>query len=352
MIIYPGGILTTRIIDENSVMNTTTCRYGPPGTLWLLSSTDLENLGLTYDQVIDVVQRAFMALRDGDSQNPAKTIVQPIDRRSIGYSMAGRDGASNTVGFKVVYEFDPDRTRSSYRFHSFIFLCDDSSGEPVALMDVADLGPLRTSATTALMARAACPMARTALVVGTGVQGQIALPMLVAALPDLERLMVFGHYQKGLEAVKGKLERLYPDRTVEVCHNLEEAANQADIVIGASGLTAKEQVKHAWLKPGSVAVLLGYGIDADVLHCSDYRIATDVEQMSVTCGDLAASDGSIPPVDAELPDILLGRSLPRRSEHDIVFAYNSGMVVTDVALGRHLADLALQRNRGTRVTLW
>ena len=69
-------------------------------------------------------------------------------------------------------------------------------------------------------------------------------------------------------------------------------------------------------------------------------------------GDLAAADGSIPAVDAELPDILLGRAPARREAGDVVFAYNSGMVVTDVALGRYLADLALGRNRGRRVTLW
>jgi len=196
------------------------------------------------------------------------------------------------------------------------------------------------------------PNARNALVVGTGAQGQIALPMLVAALPNLERLMVYGQYQGGLQAVQNEVRRLYPDREVEIVENLQQAAGQADIIIGASGLTAKQQVRHTWLKPGTVAILLSYGVHADVLHAANYRIATDTAQMQVTCGDLAASDGSIPPVDAELPDILLGTANARRNASDIVFAYNSGMVVTDVALGRYLADLALDNNRGVRVQLW
>ena len=37
------------------------------------------------------------------------------------------------------------------------------------------------------------------------------------------------------------------------------------------------------------AVLVGYGIDADVLHGADYRIATDTAQMQVTSADLAAA---------------------------------------------------------------
>jgi len=312
----------------------------------------MEGLGISYTQVLQVVENAFISLRKGDSRNPLKTVVEPADKHSIGYSMVGRDSASETIGFKVVYEFDPQRTRGCYRFHSFIFLCDEKTGIPIALMDVVKLGPLRTSATSALMARAANPHARSALVVGTGVQGQIALPMLLAALPNLERLMVFGQYQTGLHAVKNKVARRYPGRKVEIATDLQRASSEADIIIGASGLSAKQHVRHAWLKPGSVSVLLGYGIHADVLHLADYRIATDTAQMHVTCGDLAAPDSSIPKVEAELPDILLGTTQARRDTSDIVFAYNSGMVVTDIALGRYMADLALHSNRGIRVSLW
>ncbi|MCO8169445.1 hypothetical protein NJC40_16905 [Pseudomonas sp. 21LCFQ02] len=337
---------------EGTAMDASPPRNGQPGELRILSQPDLEDLGVSYAQVLRIVEQAFIALRNGDSHNPLKTIVQPADQRSIAYSMVGRDGASETTGFKVVHEFDPQRTRDAYRFHSFIFLCDDLTGQPIALMDVVKLGPLRTSASSALLARAACPEARSALVVGTGVQGRIALPMLLAAIPQLERLMVYGQHPEGLQAVRDELLRLHPQREVEIVSDLQQAAGQADIVIGASGLTARQQVRRAWLKPGAVAVLLGYGIDADVLHGANYRIATDTEQMQVTCTDLADANGHIPPIDAQLPDILLGNALARRQRDDVVFAYNSGMVVTDVALGRYLADLALAANRGTRVKLW
>lgn len=322
------------------------------GDLWVLPQADLEDLGVSYCEVLDVVEQAYRALRNGDSQNPLKTIVEPQDRHSISYSMVGRDGASHTVGFKVVYEHDPQRTRDAYQFHSFIFLCDDRTGRPIALMDVVTLGPLRTSATSALFARAACPKARSALVVGTGVQGQMALPMLLAALPELEHLSVYGHYAEGLKAVRDNLKRHHPHRDVEVVQDLAKAAGNADIILGVAGSSAREQVRHAWLKPGAVAVLVGYGVDADVLHGADYRIATDTAQMLVTSADLVAADGSLPTMDAELPDILLGTAPARRNASDIVFAYNSGMVVTDVALGRLMADRALAKNRGQRVKLW
>jgi ornithine cyclodeaminase/alanine dehydrogenase-like protein (mu-crystallin family) len=331
---------------------TPTRNYARPGQLWILPQAALDDLGVSHAHVISIVEQAYLAVRHGNSDNPTKTIIEPQDHRSLSYSMVGRDGGTDTVGFKVVYEFDPRRTRDAYSFHSFIFLCDDRTGQPIALMDVVKLGPLRSSATSALMARAACPRARSALVIGTGAQGQMALPSLLAALPDLERLQVYGTYEAGLHAVRENVRKTYPDRVVEIVEDLPEAASGADIVIGAAGLSARREVRHAWLKPGAVAVLLGYGVHADVLHGADYRIATDAEQMRVTGDDLRSENGQLPPIDAELPDILSGRAAARRDEQDIVFAYNSGMVVTDAALGRYLADLAFIEDRGERVELW
>lgn len=326
--------------------------YANPGELWLLSQPDLNDIPIDYSQVLNIVEHAYIALRKHGSENPVKTIVEGPQQRSLSYSMVGRDGASETVGFKVVYEFDPERTSDKYSFHSFIFLCDDRTGQPICLIDVVTLGPLRSSATSALMARAACPQAHSVLVVGTGVQAQISLPMMLAALPDLEQLSVYGTYQDGLRAVQDSVKRCNPNREVRIVDDLAAATASADIIIGAAGLTAQQHVQRQHMKPGAIAILLGYGIDADVLHQADYRIATAAEQMYSTCQDLATDDGIIPAVDAELPDILLGHSPARRHPDDIVFAYNSGMVVSDIALGKYIADLAYQHNKGTRVALW
>lgn len=106
------------------------------------------------------------------------------------------------------------------------------------------------------------------------------------------------------------------------------------------------------MKPGAIAILVGYGINADVLHGADYVVATDEAQMRVTSSDLADAQGHVPTVDAQLPEMLLGRSPARRTADDVVFAYNSGLVVTDIAVGRLLAERARQQRLGFEVPLW
>jgi ornithine cyclodeaminase len=67
---------------------------------------------------------------------------------------------------------------------------------------------------------------------------------------------------------------------------------------------------------------------------------------------MADAEGNLRAVDAELPDILAGRATGRETPGQQVFAYNSGLIVTDIALGHRLAELAENRGLGQVVELW
>lgn len=323
-----------------------------PSRLRVISKGAIDQLDYDPAMVLRAVERAYLGLGNGESDNPRKLKSAPPSGHSVAYSMLGRDGGRRTVGFKTSYKHDPAHSRERQKYYTTLLLFDDETGLPVALMDGSLVGSLRTPAVSALIARACAPRARSVLVVGTGTQGRTALPLLLCALPDVERLMVHGHYGEGIEAVRRTLKRFYPERDIEVSTDLEASARQADIVLGVAGANASEAVHHAWLKRGALAILVGYGIHADALHRADYRIATSQAQMQVTGLDLVDEQGQLPPVDAELPDILLGRERARRSDDEVVFAFNSGMVVTDIALGRVLADAAWAKGLGEEVELW
>lgn len=323
-----------------------------PTRLRVLGKRAIDELVYDTSMVIDAVERAYLALGSGQSDNPRKLMTQSPDRHSVAYSMLGRDGGRRTIGFKTSYKHDAGHSRDLQKYYTTLLLFDDDTGLPVAMMDASLIGSLRTPAVSALIARAAAPNARTALVVGTGTQGRMALPFLLTALPRIERLIVHGHYDDGIDAVRNTLKRFHPERDIEVSADLARSASAADIVLGVAGPGVPEAVRHAHLKRGALALLVGYGIHADALHGADYRIATSEAQMQVTGVDLVDATGKLPPVDAQWPDIALGRLPARRSDDDIVFAFNSGMVVTDIALGRMLADAATAKGLGEEIELW
>lgn len=322
----------------------------------LLGARDIATIDITPAEVVTVVEGAYLALAEGRSANPRKLTVKPDDGHSVAYAMLGRDGALDTVAIKTSYKFDPDHDRATQRYYTSLMLYDDATGLPVALMDCGRVGSLRTPAVSALIAReCAPPGARAVLSIGTGTQGRQALPFLLTTQPQLERLLVFGTHPDGLRAVREELGRHHPGREIEVVDAVDDlpaAAAAADIVLAVAGPGTPAAVEASWLKPATLSILVGHGIAPSTLHEADRVIATSAAQMAVTGTDMAGTDGRLPEVDGELPDVLAGRVAGRDRPEQRIFAYNSGLVITDIALGHRFATAAAQAGLGQVVALW
>ncbi|MGW7081498.1 ornithine cyclodeaminase family protein [Streptomyces sp. NPDC054866] len=322
-------------------------------TLRILSTSDIAGIEISLKDVVGVVEQAYRTLADGRSANPRKLTVKPEDGHSVSYAMLGRDGVREVVAIKTSYKHGLDKSRDEQHYYTALTIYDDTTGLPVAMLDCGRIGSLRTPAVSALLAReCAAPDSRGALVIGTGTQGRLALPFLLTTLPQLERLMVYGTHPDGLTAVREQLRHYFPDREVEVVDDVRAAAADADVVVATAGQHTPASVEAADLKPGAVSILVGHGIAPSTLHQADRVIATSEAQMKVTGTDMADPDGNFPPVDAEFPEVLAGRAEGWRAGDQRIFAYNSGLVVTDIALGHRFAQLAIEQGLGTRVSLW
>ncbi|MFE1883519.1 ornithine cyclodeaminase family protein [Streptomyces diastatochromogenes] len=330
---------------------------GIPGSagsaLRVLSTSDVAGIDIGLADVVSVVEEAYGTLAAGRSDNPRKLTVQPGDGHSVAYAMLGRDGVRDVVAIKTSYKHGLHEDRAKQHYYTTLTLYDDTTGLPVAMMDCGRVGALRTPAVSALLARElAAPGSRSALVVGTGTQGRLALPFLLTTLPDLDRLMLFGTHPDGIRAVREQLRAHFPERDVEMVTDLRAAAGDADIVLATAGPNTPAAVESAWLKPAALSVLVGYGIAPSTLHHADRVVATSAAQMRVTGMDMADADGRLRDVDAEFPEVLAGRAEGRTDPGQRIFAYNSGLVVTDIALGHRFAQLALAQGLGTAVQVW
>ncbi|MFE4212803.1 ornithine cyclodeaminase family protein [Streptomyces sp. NPDC056844] len=322
-------------------------------TLRTLSTSDLAGLDISLADVVDTVEQAYRTLAAGKSDNPRKLTVKPADGHSVAYAMLGRDGVREVVAIKTSYKHGLHGSRDRQHYYTTLTLYDDVTGLPVAMMDCSRIGSLRTPAVSALLARdCAAPEASTALVIGTGTQGRLALPFLLTTLPKLDRLLLSGSHPDGIAAVRTELARHFPDREVELVSDLRAAAGEADVVVATAGAHTSAAVEADWLRPGATAILVGHGLAPSTLHRADRVIATSEAQMRVTGTDMADADGHLPAVDLELPAIISGVSRARTAAGQRIFAYNSGLVVTDIALGHRFAQLAAEQKLGTEVALW
>src|SRR5690606_11755786 len=207
-------------------------------------------------------------------------------------------------------------------------------------------------AASALLAREILrPGARSVLVVGSGTQGRQALPHLLAVNPQLDRLMLYGTHPDGIAAVRATLADHHPGRELELVTDPRAAAAEADLVLAVAGPGTKVAIEAADLAPGSSVVLVGYGVAPSTLIEADRAVATSAAQMAITGQDMAGTDG-LRPVDAELPDLITGRARARTADGERIFAFNSGLVITDIAVATLLARRAIELGRGTEVALW
>ncbi len=321
--------------------------------LRLLSRTDLADVPFPPAEVVAAVEQAYRSYGSGTAENPTKITVGGVHDRSVAYAMLGRDTDRGVVAMKTSYTHRPHDDRGGKRYTTMIMLYDDTTGAPIALLDGSRIGALRTPAVSALLARETRRTdARSVLLIGTGVQGRNALPHLLAVNPELDRLMLYGTHHDGIDAVRTMLAGYDPGRSIELVTDPRAAAGEADVILATAGPATRVAVQSADLRPGSTVVLVGYGLAPSTLVDADRAIATNAAQMAVTGRDMAGPDGMLRQVDAELPEVITGRVRLRQDDTQRIFAFNSGIVLTDIAVAHALAKRAIELGRGTEVSLW
>jgi ornithine cyclodeaminase/alanine dehydrogenase-like protein (mu-crystallin family) len=320
--------------------------------LHLLTRSELEDVELAPLEVIDAVREAYVALARGESRCPTKLMVPlpDADRDAVSFSMLGYDAPTDHVGFKTSYR---QGSQSAEKYYTTLSLYDDATGMPYALLDGQKIGGSRTPATTALIAQACHgPEPRSVLMLGTGAQGLNTLPYLAAVLPGLERFRLHGTSPEGIDATYELFARHEPDREIELVSDVPKAIEESDIVVVASGRAAHPPVETGWLRPGGLLIsVASKGLAATALAEADYALATTESQMGITGSRFDRGDGRAR-IDVELPQVLAGEANARRDEGDRVFAFSSGMVITDIAVGHLLARRAIAAGKGQRVALW
>lgn len=324
-------------------------------TLRLLTRSDLADIELEPSRVIQAVEDGYMALQEGKSDCPTKMMIGlPVESRdSIAFSMLGFDGHRDLVGYKTSYRHGNDNPG---KYYTTISLYDDEHGTPYVLMDCQKVGASRTPATTALIAReCARPGATSATVLGTGIQAVNTLPYLLTALPELTTLRLHGTHPVGLCSCQETFTRWFPDRQIELVEQKDSAVRKAvetsDITVVSSGRAWHPPIHTEWIPEGGLLIsVASKGVADGAVAEADRVIATSEGQFNLVGERLLR--GRDVQLAATVPEILGGQKQGRTNESERIFAFSSGMIITDIPVAQELAVRVFAAGRGTEVPLW
>jgi alanine dehydrogenase len=288
-----------------------------------LTEQDVESL-LAPEDALEPVEECFRRLARGAIDN------RPRSRQAV-------DGGSLAVMSAV----DPELELAGLKAYAAV-----AAGTPF----VVRLGQLRTGAASGIAARHLVRQgSRTLGVIGCGFQAETQVRCIRAAVPSIERVIVFC---RSTERLRSFCERV----GAEPGESHRDPAD-ADVVVTVTS-SRDPVLRGEWLKPGGLVCAVGANdarrreLDNVVLERAAFVCCDSLEQARLESGDL------IEPVQAgvldwlevhELHEVVGGEVQGRQAEDDIVVFKSNGIAAWDVAIGAAALERARERGVGTEV---
>jgi alanine dehydrogenase len=322
----------------------------------ILSRRDVVDL-LTLPDCIEAVEDAFRLHAEQRTFGPG-VLGLPTEDGGFHIKAAGLRAERSYFAAKTNGNFPNNGRRFALpTIQGTVVLADATNGTPLAVMDSASITTLRTGAATAVAAKfLARADARTATVVGCGVQGDIQLAAIAAVLP-LERVMTVDSDHARAEAAAARATARLGLR-VEAAKDLQAALRESDVCVTCTP-ARRAYVMATDIAPGTFIAAVGADNrgkqEIDPTLVASATLVVDVLEQCAEIGELqhalAAGLMTRAQVHAELGDVVAGRRPGRTQRDEITIFDSSGTALEDVAAAIAVYEKARATGRGTEVTL-
>jgi alanine dehydrogenase len=319
-----------------------------------------EMLWLTRDDVaasLPPLPEQFRCMREaltwqscGLAETPAKFGVHPPEGRHV-HAMPSLLPDGRGLGLKWLAYYPKNKAAGVPAIFALIVLNDPHTGAPLAVMDGTVITAARTSATTAVSLEVCARRdAAAAAIVGPGIEARWHLAVLPLVLPRLARIWIVGREAAQAERFCAEMAAAVSPALVPT-GSREEAVRDADVVVTVTTATTERLLEPEWLKPGVTAVVLDNGgKETSILHAVE-RVLVDDRKPFREAETLSRFPAGVPPIAAEIGEVLQGRAPGRAGDAERVLILNSGIASCDVVLAAAVYERAARAGRGTRLAL-
>jgi ornithine cyclodeaminase/alanine dehydrogenase-like protein (mu-crystallin family) len=243
-----------------------------------LSRADVEAVGLSALEVVDILEAAFRAKRAGDVEMPPKVGVHPRDDAFI-HAMPAYLADTDAVGLKWVAGYPSNQPLGIPYIHGLFVLSDAATGRPLAVMDATWITEVRTAAASILGIRAlAARPVESIGIVGCGRQGHAHLELAEQVFPTLRRVALFDRHRERADA----LAAAHPKLDAQVASSAEEIAPGADVIVSTAAIVRQPErpLRRAHLNDATVACAVDFDatLSEDLFESARAFVVDDVAQ--------------------------------------------------------------------------
>jgi ornithine cyclodeaminase/alanine dehydrogenase-like protein (mu-crystallin family) len=314
--------------------------------LLYLSRADVAAVGPSMSETIAAIEVMFREKGEGRVEMPPKLGIHTMPNAFI-HAMPAYIPASGAAGMKWVGSYPENYQRNRPNISGLLILNDPETGTPLVVMDGVWITARRTGAATAVAARyLARPDSAVAGVLGCGVQGRSNIEALSTLFP-LQRVMAYDTSLENRQRYAAEMTDRLGIKVVPVDEPRQAVAG-CGLVVTAGPLL---RVPHAtiqagWLEAGAFASLVDY---------DSYWHPAALREVDKFCtDDLPQFEQyrqigyfqNVPPVYAELGELVTGRKPGRQSASERTIACNLGIALDDMAAAILIYRRALEQGLG------
>ena len=317
-----------------------------------LSQADVVSINLGMAEIIQLLEKAFDEKGHGRVEMPPKPGIHPGDGDNFIHAMPAYIPALNSAGMKWVSGFPGNAKKGLPYITGLLILNDPETGIPLAVMDCEWITAMRTAAATAVSAkRLARPESAKLGVLGCGVQGITNTEALNVLFPITEVFAYDVHpaaIEKFSQKIVGEL-----GLTVTPVSTPQEAVTGCDLVVTAGPILKKphQTIKAGWLDQGAFASLVDFDSywEPAAMKEVDKFCTDDLKQFEYYKS--AGYFQDVPPVYADLGELVAGMKPGRESAEERTIACNLGLALDDMAVAPTIYRRAIEMGIGTWLPL-
>lgn len=321
----------------------------------ILRAADVRAL-LPMSECIDLMHRTMGAVSAGRVVLPLRSILLMPGERGMMGNMPGYLGDPECFGVKLISLMPHNKPPQHSSHLGIVLLFEVEHGQPVAMLDGAEITAIRTAAASGLATRLlAKPDASNLAILGAGEQASGHLTAMLC-VRKLRTVRVWAR-DPAKAAEFAQAEGAKHGITVDVAPTPRDAVAGADIICTVT--KARDPILLGeWVEPGAHLNVVGSSVsgtaEIDTPTVVRSRLFVDYRSSTITeAGDYlrALRSGAITPdhILAEIGEVANGTKAGRTSARDVTLYKSLGIAPQDLASAHYVLQKARERGLGQAI---